>query len=105
MGEGHSFAEGRGQLRWTSLAARWSRLCASIAGGVGSVPCRGAQISQAAPCGQRQSKMAAAENRPEAGAQSGRGQRSQRPEQPLGFPGNEAEALPFAARGNGGLRF
>ena len=38
--------------RGTSLAVRWLRLCASTAGGTGSIPGRGTKIPHAAWCGQ-----------------------------------------------------
>lgn len=58
--------------------AQWSWLCSSAAGGGGSIPGRGAEIPQAARCGQRQTKMAVTEGGlrigPKAGTQSGEGQ-------------------------------
>ena len=49
--------EGKPQKVWiyrgTSLAVQWLRLCASTAGGAGSIPGQGTTIPHAAWCGQK----------------------------------------------------
>ena len=42
--------------RGTSLVLQWLGLCASIAGGTGSIPGRGTKIPQAVWCGPKQRK-------------------------------------------------